>query len=351
MDLAKLKDRQERQIWNAQRQQRLSLAGLSIRNANGDIDLSSLGYQITIDTLTFIKQEIVEQKFYTVAPADFVPIAVGEGAFDQNILTNLVISTSGAFEEGIINQGQANDRVAQANAAISPVTVPIKNWAKGIGYSIIEIEQALRASNWDQIAALHEARATNWQLGIQDTAFLGLKGDANVKGMLNQSDVNVNTAVITKSISSMSASEFASFVANLIKVYQANCNKTAMPNMFAIPLSDYVGLGTPVSETYPMISKLEYLKKMFAEIVPGGVSVQGLAYSEAEENASRGINKQRYTLYRKDPKSLRMDIPVDLTMTQPNTYNNFNFQDAGYGQFTGAKAYRPLEMLYFDYTP
>lgn len=44
-----------------------------------------------------------------------------------------------------------------------------------------------------------------------------------------------------------------------------------------------------------------------------------------------------------------MDIPVDLTITQPNTVNNFQFQDAGYGQYTGVGVMRPLEVLYFDY--
>ena len=351
MDTNKLKEFQDRQIWNAKRHNRLSLAGMTIRNANGDVDMSSLGYQITIDTLTFIKQQTVEQKFYEVAPADFVPIAVGEGAFDQNILTILVLSSAGGFEEGFVNQGQANDRLATANAAISPVIVPIKNWAKGVGYSIIEVEQALKSSNWDYIASLHDARKKNWDLGIQEIAFLGSRTDANVLGLLTQGDVNVNTAIITESISTMDATEFATFVGTILKAYQTNCNKTALPNMFAIPLSDYVGLATPVSPTYPMVSKLEYLKKAFAEIVKGGVTIEGVAYAEADENASRGIDKQRYTLYRKDPQSIRMDIPVDYTTTQPNTYNNFNFQDAAYGQLTGAKAYRPLEMLYFDYTP
>jgi hypothetical protein len=43
-----------------------------------------------------------------------------------------------------------------------------------------------------------------------------------------------------------------------------------------------------------------------------------------------------------------MDIPVDITVTQPNTLNNFQFQDAAYGQYTGVAAYKPLEVLYFD---
>jgi hypothetical protein len=61
------------------------------------------------------------------------------------------------------------------------------------------------------------------------------------------------------------------------------------------------------------------------------------------------LNKNRYTLLSYDEDSLRMDIPVDYTNTLQNTVNGFNFQSAAYGQFTGLKAYRPKEMLYFDW--
>jgi hypothetical protein len=44
-----------------------------------------------------------------------------------------------------------------------------------------------------------------------------------------------------------------------------------------------------------------------------------------------------------------MDIPVDYTNTLANSLDNFNFQNVGYGQFTGVQTYRPLELLYFSY--
>lgn len=334
----------------AARHQRMSLMGQTVRNANGDIDASSLGYQEAITTLTYIKKQVVQQKFYTVPPFDFVPMAVGEGSFSQAILTNLSVNASGKFEEGVINQGSGNDRLATANAGVTPVTVPVVNWAKSISYTVIEVEQALRASSWDVIEQYHKARKQNWDLGVQETAFLGLAGDGRVRGLFNQSDVNINTALISTPIKSMSTSQFSAFVEGLLTAYLANCNQTAMPDTFAIPLSDYVGLAAPVSEDFPMVSKLVYLKQAFDAIVPGGVRIMGVAYGNSAINASRGITKNRYVLYRKDSESLRMDIPVDFTMTAPNTVNNFQFQDAAYAQFTGVKAYRPLEMLYLDET-
>jgi hypothetical protein len=327
-----------------------SLRGQTMRNATGDIDTSSLGYQIAIDTLTFIKKQITEQKFYQVAPADYVPISVGDGSFSQAILTNTTINASADFEEGIINQGVANDRLATADVGISSKTMAVANWAKAIGYSIFEIEQALQANNWDIIESKHRARKQNWDLGIQKMAFMGSKGNGTAfPGLLTSALVNIDVATLTSKISALSAADFSTLIANLLAAYQANCNYTAFPTHFVIPQDDYVGLAAPVSSSYPMNSKLEFLINAFKAIVPGGIKILPAAYgigSAAVDAAA--IGHHRYAMYRYDPESIRMDIPVDYTVTQPNTMNNFQFQDAAYGQFTGVGIYRALELLYFD---
>jgi len=330
-----------------------SLAGMTIRNASGDIDQTTLGYQIALDTLTYIRKQVVEQRFYEVSPADYIPIAVGEGAFSQSILTNLTVSTSRDFESGVINQASANARLEAADAAVTPKTMQVANWAKAVGYSVFEIEQALASNNWDIIEAKHRARKKNWDLGIQKVAFLGITSDqTDFPGLLNDSNVNSDTTTITATISSLSAANFATFVQTVVAAFQSNCAYTAMPTHFIIPQDDWLGLAAPVSSTYPFNSKLEYLKKAFAEIVPGGIKILPLVYSIPDYNSDflgSGSGLHRYAMYRYDPETIRMDIPVDYTVTQPNTLNNFQFQDAGYGQFTGVGIYRPLEVLYFDF--
>lgn len=340
---------------SARRHNARSLSGLTVMNATGDIDQTTLGYQIAIDTLTFIKKQITEQKFYEVSPADYVPIAVGDGAFSQSILTNLTVSTSNDFETGNINQAGANDRLESADSAIASKTVQVMNWAKAVGYSVFEIEQALQANNWDMIESKHRSRKKNWDLGIQKVAFLGLTSDqTNFPGLLTQSSslVNSDTTTITGTISAMSSTAFANFIAAVVASYQSNCAYTAMPTHFIIPQDDWLGLSAPVSAAYPFNSKLEYLRKAFAEIVPGGVkilpSIYGIpTYNNKVVNVGTGLH--RYCMYRYDPETLRMDIPVDFTATQPGTVNNLQFQDAGYGQYTGVGVYRGLEVLYFDF--
>jgi hypothetical protein len=337
--------------WNSAR----LAAGMTMLNANGDIDQASTGYLRAIDTMTYIKKRVVEQKFFEIPFADYLPVEVGEAAFAANILTNLTLSTSGDFEEGIINQGLANSRLAEASAAVTSVTVPVITWAKEIGYSLIEIEQALVSNNWDLIESREKSRKKNWDLGLQKIAFLGSALNTSVTGLYTLSNVNSDIATITKKISAMSVSEFNTFVAAVIEAYRANCNRTAEPTDFYIPEDDWNGLLSMVTTAgYSAVSKLEYLKKAFTESgIAGGVTMRKCAYGMPSYNASYGLNGgsgyQRYVMLRKDRDTLRMDVPVNYTSTQPNSINNFQFQNAAYGQFTGVVAYRPLEVLYFDF--
>ena len=319
-------------------------------NALGDSAENGAGYFRAIDTLTYIRKKVVSQKFYEVEFGEMVPVSVSEAAFYQNVTTNLVMNAFGDFTQGDIDEGKFNARLATADVGVTPVTQIIKNWAVGTGYNVIEIQQALLAGNWDIVESRQKSRKTMWDLGLQRIAFLGHPSDVRILGLLNQSTVNINTSIITEAISDMDATAFSAFVRALLAAYLANCNNTAMPDSFVIPLSDYVGLADPVSPTFPVISKLEYLKKAFKEIVKGGIEVMPLAYCEAAYNSGvvnlDGID--RYCLYRNQEDTMLMQIPVNLTMTNAGTYNNFQFQDAAYAQYGGVQMFRVLESLYLD---
>lgn len=323
--------------------------GLQLRNASGGVDTSAFGYQRAIDTLTYIKTQITEQKFYKLNIMDYAPVVIGEGSFSQDILTNQTISSSGDFEEGIIDQGSNNSQLANADVGITSLTVPVINWAKTISYTLIEIEQALQANNWDIIQSKHNARKENWDLGIQQIAFLGsLNNSGNVPGLLNQPNVNINNTLITQLLNTMTVTQFTSFIGGLVEAYRSNTNRTAYFTHFHIPEDDFNGMVVPYSSPFPVISQIKYLTDSLTTLGLSAVKIMPNAYAIPANNSAWGINKHVYTLLNFDPKSLRMDIPVMITSTQPNTLNNFQFQDAAYGQYTGMWAYRQQEMLYFE---
>lgn len=309
--------------------------------------LNALGIDIPITTLTTAIKSVSEQKFYKIAPADYMPVVVGEGAFSTNLLKYTSFNMGGDFEQGLIHTSTHNAQLAQADAGVEGVQIPVINWAKGLSWNLFEVQQAAKTGNWDLITEKEKARKTNWDLGIQKAAFLGI-ASVGAKGLLNQDGVTSDITTITKPIKAMSAAEYQSFVGSIYAAYREHCDYTAEPDVFIIPESDYNGLAAAVDPNFPIKTKLEYLKEAFRLIVGHEVEIKKLAYADA---ARSGLNVQRYVLLHKDADSLAMNIPVDYTATLANSINGFHWENAAYGQFTGVKVFRPKEVLYFDFTP
>lgn len=317
------------------------------------VNTDASAYQQVVTTLTDITNKVIRQKFYQVNIPDFVDVEVGRAAFMQEILHNAIVDVAGPFESGVINTG-AEARMDYGDVAVAPKKFPILNWAKKSVYSIFDVQQAFKAVNFDIIEEMAKARKRNWDLGIQETIFCGSKVQSKVTGLVNNGDVTVNTSLMSKKISSMSDAEFQAFVGAVVGTYYNNTNCTAMPNRFYIPSDDYNGLAMAASTSYPIVSRLEYLTNAFKEIVEGyGVTdfkIKPLAYLEkARLNAFVGRNYNRYILANKNPDSFYAPIPVDFTMTQYGTTDNFNFYNTAYGQYAGTVVLRPKELLYIDW--
>lgn len=318
---------------------------------------NSLGYEVSITTLSTIMKKITEQKFFEIAPADYLPVRVGEGTWSTNLTTYRSFDIADEFETGMINTGGQNSRLATADTGVDALNIKVYPWAKTIGWSIFDLEFAAKSGNWDIVAAKEKARKRNWDLGVQRIAFLGARGQngtsGNCLGLLNQAGITNNTTVIQKAISSMTTTELKTFTTALIESYRSNVNRTAWPTHFIVPESDYNGMASTVSPDFPIKSILELLTEMFQTIVRNkNFKILPLAYGDAayHTDISSIAGKQVYVLLNYDEESLRMDIPLDYTNTLANSLDNFSFQNVGYGQFTGVLAYRPLELMYFTYT-
>ena len=322
-------------------------------NSNGDIDVSGTGFQYLIDNLSYIRANVVKQKHYKIAPADFMTVDVGEAPWSSEVIQNVVFQNGGDFYDGDMNQGQGGQRMAAVDVSLGKVRMPTQIWAKMTPWTIMEIAQAAAANKWDVVSDKLDALKENWDLGIQRTAFLGHKQISTITGLLNNGNVNINTALVTVPISSMDASHFAALVAGLLSAYFTNSNSTeGRPNRFVIPYSDFLGLGALVPGTvgtYP-ISKLQFLEDTFKRMCGPDFQILPLAYSQAANNTDAGINKDRYVLYRDDPEVLKFTIPVDFTLLEAASYNKINWEQDAYGQYSGVLMARPREVLYLDKT-
>lgn len=315
-----------------------------VQNAGG-FGQDASGFQYDIDSLSYIRSGVVGQKFYKVAPAEYMPVDVGEGAWADETVQNLSVDLAGSFYEGDIDTATGNGRLSQVGAAVTPIRMPNVTWAKAAQWTITEIAKASRG-NWDVVENRLKSLKTNWDLGIQRTAFLGHPTVSDVTGLLNASQVTINTTLITGTISAMNEGAFQTFVANVLTAFFANSQSTELPDTFVIPTDDYLGLGTAASATYPNISKIEYLENMFQKATSNpGFEIKPLAYGQSTQN---NLGQNRYVLYRNDPETLKMSIPFDLNIIDPDSADGFYMQQTGYGQYSGVLVNRGREMLYID---
>lgn len=316
--------------------------------------VNALGYEISITTLTTIMKKITEQKFFQIAPADYLPVRVGEGAWSTNLVTYRSFNLAQDFESGIINTGANNGRLAQADAGVDSLAIKVSNWAKSIGWSIFDLEQAAKSGNWDLVTQKESARKKNWDLGIQKVAFLGVEGNNDILGLYNQasspligSQIKVDTTTVTAPLNSLTSQELSTFLQASLNNYRANCQRSAWPTHLIVPESDYLGLATASSVDFPLKSKLQYMQETY-QTMTGNKNFKILPCAYGDK-AYSGASVQKYLMINYAEESLRMDIPVDYQNTLANSIDNFSFQNVGYGQFTGVLAYRPLEYYLMQY--
>lgn len=329
----------------------MSIMGMPLMNANGAIDASSTGYKYVIDTLSRIRESVIDQKFYKISISDYVPMDIGEAAWSSEIVQNISYDIAGDFFQGDVDTMAGNGQLAEVNAALAPIRMPTIVWAKACSWNVAEIAQAAAANKWDVVESKMTALKRNWDLGIQEVAFLGHARVSTLTGLLNNSEVTINTTLITEPLSEMSETEFTTFIRGLLSAYWTNSNDTEMPDTFVMPTTDYLGMSVPYSSTFPNISKLEYLENSFKKMTRNdNFKILPLAYSDSANNAIRGITKNRYCLYKNDPETLSFTIPVDYTMYDAGTSNNIFWQQPAIGQYSGVLINRVPEVLYFDET-
>lgn len=327
--------------------------GHALLNTDGTLDTNSAGFRFIIDTLTFIRSGIIEQKFFKVAPGDYMPVDVGEAAWFGKIVQNVVLYDGDSFFTGDQGQGQSA-RLANTDALLEQLDMITQVWAKQVNWNIVEIAQAAAAGNWDVVSSKMKSLKVNWDLGIQETAFLGHPSRSTMTGLLTSSAITPNTTLLPKKVSEMSAAELATLIGTMFGTYYTRTNSTALPDTWIMPTDDFLGLTQPFSSTYPVNDRLSYLEMAAKRATSNpNFKIIPLAYCQAANNADRlnsGSGYDRHVLYTNDPDTLKLSIPVDFTMLEADTANKFNWSQAAYGQYSGCLITRPLQVMYMDVT-
>ena len=305
--------------------------------------LNDTGISQVIDTLTYVSGKLVEQKFYEIPFADYVPTVIGEGAFSDEMLYYTNFADSEGFETGLVSNTGRTASLEQVDTHYEAIKGKPQFWAKKTNYTVLELKQALKMQNLPSLIERREkVRQKEWQLGIQKVAFLGIAGQS--EGLLNNSSITADTSSLTVKLSGATSSQLNSFVSTIVGLYIANTAGVILPDTFVIPLSDYVGLGSTVDASFPIKTKMDFLMEAFKGAT-GNENFKILPCFYCDK-ANYDRTNNVYALYHRDEEDLVFNINVDYTVTQFASRDNFNWESAGYGQFTPVVFKRPETVYY-----
>lgn len=320
-------------------------AELSIIENNQKL-VNDAGYgDIDITLLTLIEREVSRQKLYMVDPEDYLPIDHTNGGWNDYItVLRSYYNIEGdiaSWERGV---DADNARRGQVGAMLDSVPVRIHNYNKMVSYSMFELRQSMESRVWNVVTEKEMARKKDHDISVQSALLLG---DSGHLGLLNQTEVPVDTTVLTKPISTMTAVEFKTFLASVFGNYYAQTGYTAMPDTLAIATSDFMGLGVAVDEQYPVFTTMyQRLTDVFRQVT-GNPNARIIPLVYCEPRFHNG--NYRYVLYRKDFDTLRVYNPYEYNVVQGASVDGINYQNTAFSRISGVFVNRPQEMLYMDF--
>lgn len=318
-----------------------------VLKATNALDMPALGLGKAVTTLTRVIKDVIEAKYYTVPQplTDYVQInASGEGAWSKELFQYTEAGISASFAECTINPfstGIHNDPTA--DVALDGITQRINYYRQS--YSISHEEMKIAGANlvpYNIIEGKERVRARNWQLGIQDTMFIG-QNDGRTFGLLNQPDAVVDTTLFPVGLENMTPEQLNTWVGTVLNAYGQGNNYNFMPNRLFLPTSMYLALGKQMNPNFPLKNLRQTVEDAFAEVT-GDFKIVHAAYGA--DLGTKGLG--RAVLYNNADDNLVMHTPLVYTPYPLFPTNSLDMISQAMGQYTGVWLKRPTTMLYMD---
>ncbi|MDE5888893.1 MAG: DUF2184 domain-containing protein [Bacilli bacterium] len=319
----------------------------SVLKASNALDIPALGLGRAVTTLTRVIQDVIEAKYYTVPLplTDYVKInASGEGAWAKEVFQYTEAGVSAPFKECTINPfstGIHNDPTA--DVALDDIKQRVNYYRQS--YSISHEEMKIAGGNlvpYNIIQGKERTRTRNWQLGIQDTMFIGLE-DNRTFGLLNQPDAVVDTSLFPVGLENMTPEQLNTWVGSVLNAYGQGNNYNFMPNRLYLPTPMFLALSKQMNPNFPLKNLRQTVEDAFAEVT-GDFKIVHAAYGM--DMGTKGLG--RAVLYNNDAENLVMHTPLNYTPMPLFPVNSLDMISQAMGQFTGAWLKRPTTMLYMD---
>ncbi len=313
------------------------------------------------DNLTAIKQEVIQTKYYTVNPADFIPMSYGFGAYLDVVIRKFRQekgNNSLFARRGVESKVSATYKDAQMTMHLHPYT-------ESLGYNLYDVKQAAAlgyGSDVDLIREKELASKKAFDLALQESLLKGETAAINTadearsaRGLLNltkggeglSTSITEDTTTLSGFIGDLGDDDFKTAVKGMIEAYRANTNNTVAPNTLIIPTADAAKLATSTSSFNNNVTRLNILQQMFTAAFGTQVTVKQLFYANKAQDLA---SKNRYVLYNNSADSLICEMPIPYTSFGYGTGNNFDYKAIAMAQVSGVYSLRPSELMYFTHT-
>jgi len=313
------------------------------------------------DNLTAIKQEVISAKYYTVDPANFVPIQYGFGAYLDVVIRKFrqEKGNSSLFaRRGLKSKVGATYEDAQMTMHLHPYT-------ESLDYSLFDVKQAASlgyGSSVDLIRQKELASKKSFDLALQEALLRGEDAAINTadesrssRGLLNltkggeglSTSITENTTVLSGFLGDLNDADFKTAVKGMVEAYRSNTNNTVAPTTFIVPTAEAALLATSTGSYNNGVTRLDILQNMFTAAFGSPVKVEQLFYANKAQDLS---NKNRYVLYNNSADSLTCEMPIPYTSFGYGTSDNFNYQAVVIAQLSGVYSMRPQELMYFTHS-
>lgn len=305
------------------------------------------GLNILVPALAAFREQMVEEKYPEIVFPQFVHVdsSGGTGLTDK---IHFEIESASDLDDGLV--GDKTTSIDTVAVDFKDLRSPIVSWAKGVEYTLRELEICARLNIQVDTQKIRVLRQ-NADQTLQKVAFIGHGRDTRITGLLN-SPLVTPVKALKNSTGSLDFAKMDGdkMAAALVDMFNAILNKTeliAAPDTLALPMTDFVHAAvTPRGEGRDT-SVLEYVTEKLKAAAGKPVSIKGIPLKYAD--TAGASNKKRAIAYINSPQHVVFDVPVAPEMLDAQQKGLLAWQTGMRMDFGGVTFLEPQSAAYFDY--
>lgn len=306
------------------------------------------GLNILVPALAAFRAQMVEEKYPEIVFPQFVHVDSSGGTGLTNKM-HFEVTSASDLDDGLV--GDKTTSLDTVGVDFTPKEAPIVSWAKGVEYTLRELEICARLNIQVDTEKLRVLRQ-NADQTLQKVAFVGHGRDNRIKGLLNSPVVTpvkaVKGATAAKGWTEMTGDEAANALINMFSTILDKTELIAAPDTLALPMTDFVAVATkPRHASGSDTTVLEYVTQALKAAAGRDVTIKGIPLKYADKAGAGG--KKRAVAYINSPQHVVFDVPVTPEMLDAQPKGLLAWQTGMRMDFGGVTFLEPQSAAYFDY--